>query len=81
MKRKQKVAAMPKLPEHLTDNLEKVRRGLFRKPINSNFAKEWKVSEEEAQALLEYFFDAGMIELKWLPEKNALCFVEQKLLN
>jgi hypothetical protein len=80
MKRKTK-SSMPKLPETFTDNLEAIARGLHGRPIETNFAREWKIEEKDAVQLLQYMYDTNLITMKWLPEKRALCFIRKELPN
>jgi MarR-like DNA-binding transcriptional regulator SgrR of sgrS sRNA len=73
--------SMPKLPKTFTDNLAAIAAGLHGKPIESNFAREWKISDKNAKDLLQYMHDTGMIAMKWLPERGALCFIKKELPN
>ncbi|WP_316811452.1 hypothetical protein [Pedobacter heparinus] len=72
---------MPKLPKSFTDNLEAIAKGLHGRPISANFAREWKIAEKEATEMLQYLSDTNMIDIKWLPEKSALCFIKKELPN
>ena len=72
---------MPKLPKTFTDNLDAIARGLHGRPIEANFARDWKISDKDAKDLLQYLFDTNMIAMKWLPEKRRLCFIKKELVN
>ena len=67
----------PKLPEAFTDNLEAIAAGLHGRPVNVNFAHEWKITDKDCKDLLEFMHQSGMIGITWLPEKNARCFVKK----
>lgn len=70
-----------KIPKGFSGNLEAIAAGLHGRPIESNFSREWKIAEKDATELLQYMHDTGMIGIKWLPEKSALCFIKKELAN
>lgn len=67
----------PKLPEAFADNLEAIAAGIHGRPLCTDFAREWKISDVDAKNLLEYMDSIGLIGVKWLPEKQALCIVKK----
>lgn len=66
---------MPKLSKEFLDNLMEIAAGLHGRPINVNYAEEWKISEVNSKLLLEYLYKTGIIEITWLPEQQQMCFI------
>jgi hypothetical protein len=66
-----------KLPKQFADNLEQIATGLHGRPINLDYAAEWKISHVNAVLLLEYMYKTGVIEITWLPEKQQMCFIKK----
>lgn len=74
---KKKITAdtgMPKLPKQFKDNIEQIAAGLHGRPISIDWAAEWKISHANCILLLEYLYKTGIVEIKWLPEQQQMCF-------
>ena len=81
MKKKPNTEILRKLPKGVTENLDAISRKLHGKPLSTSFAAGLKITEEDAQDLLQYLYDIGMITLKWLPEKGQLCIIRRQMVN
>lgn len=71
---------LPNLPKAFADNLEAIAAGIHGRPLRTDFAREWKISNADAKNLLEYMDSIGLIAVTWLPEKQALCIVKKDYL-
>lgn len=65
------------LPKQFKDNLMQIAEGLNGRPINCDFASEWKISVANCTLLLEYLYKTGIIEITWLQEHQQMCFVRK----
>lgn len=72
---------LKKLPKGITDKLDAISKELHGKPLSTSFAKGLKIGEQDAQDLLQYMYDIGMITLKWIPEKGQLCVIRRQMVN
>lgn len=81
MKKKPNTEILKKLPKGVTENLDAISRQLHGKPLSTGFAKELKIGEQDAQDLIQYMYDIGMITLKWIPEKGRLCVIRKQMVN
>lgn len=81
MKKKPNTDLLKKLPVGITEKLDLISRELHGKPLSTDFAKGLNITEEDAQDLLQYMHDIGMITLKWIPERGRLCVIKKQMVN
>lgn len=67
----------PELPKQFKNNLMQIAEGLNGRPINCDFADEWKISAANCMLLLEYLYKTGIVEISWLPEQQQMCFIRK----
>lgn len=72
---------MMKAMNEKKQNLEAIVKSLCGKSIQSAYKEELKLSQKEADELIQHLIDTGMLTIKWLPEKETLCFVKKELVN